>query len=368
MVPFWTIPIALVMGNTVVLKPSEKVPLTMHRVATLLAEAGLPPGAFNIVNGTRDTVEALIQHPTVQAVTFVGSSPVAASVSLQCRALQKRCTALGGAKNHLVALPDCDVPTAAQDIVVSFAGCAGQRCMAASVLLVVKDGEEQQSGGLLLQTIVDKAAQIMPGTAPGQMGPVIDAASYAKIMSYIAQAETDGAKVLLDGRSWQNEAGAGGGHWIGPTILLHQSATDKTVTDEVFGPVLSVVHCASWEQAVAIENASPFGNAAAIYTTNGGAADWFLTRFRAAMLGVNIGIPVPREPFSFGGLYGTRSKFGDMDITGDGAMEFFSHRVKISTKWPEVTTATTSIATQNGGGGGSNGGVSEDRANFAGSM
>ena len=197
------------------------------------------------------------------------------------------------------------------------------------------------------------------------MGPVIDASSYEKITSYIALAEKDGAKVLLDGRSWKRNAG----NWIGPTVLLHQSASDRTLTEEVFGPVLSVLQLNSWEEAVAIENASPFGNAASVYTTSGGAADWFCARFRAAMLGVNIGIPVPREPFSFGGFYGTQSKYGDMDITGDGGMEFFSHRIKVSTKWPDVNATRVSMA-QNGGVG-SNGGESNnnvDRANFAGSM
>ena len=366
MVPFWTIPIALVMGNTVICKPSEKVPRTMNRVVTLLAEAGLPPGCLNLVHGTKETVEAILQHPTVQAVTFVGSSPVAAAVSQQCRQLQKRCTALGGAKNHLVALPDCEMEGAATDITVSFAGCAGQRCMAASVLLLVGgEHEQQQQSNLLLQRIVEKASQIAPGMGPGQMGPVIDATSYEKITSYIALAEKDGAKVLLDGRSWKRNAG----NWIGPTVLLHQSASDRTLTEEVFGPVLSVLQVNSWEEAVAIENASPFGNAASVYTTSGGAADWFCARFRAAMLGVNIGIPVPREPFSFGGFYGTQSKYGDMDITGDGGMEFFSHRIKVSTKWPDVSATMVSMA-QNGGVG-SNGGESNnnvDRANFAGSM
>jgi acyl-CoA reductase-like NAD-dependent aldehyde dehydrogenase len=363
MVPMWTVPIALVMGNCVIVKPSEKVPLTMRRVAELLAEAGVPPGVFSLVNGAKPAVEALIEHPTVQAVTFVGSSPVAKAVATRCRALHKKCTALGGAKNHLVALPDCDLPSAASDITVSFAGCAGQRCMAASVLLLVTEQTD------LLQQVVDRASKIEPGNGPGHMGPVIDEGSYKKILSYIELAEKDGAKVLLDGRGWKEKQENGGGHWIGPTILLHRSPKDKTMCEEVFGPVLSVYVCKDWEEAVAIENASPFGNAASIYTTNGGNGDWFLSRFRAAMLGCNIGIPVPREPFSFGGLYGTHSKYGDMDITGDGGMEFFSSRIKISSKWPGVTPmsgtgdgepSSKRARTENG--------ETIDRANFAGSM
>jgi malonate-semialdehyde dehydrogenase (acetylating) / methylmalonate-semialdehyde dehydrogenase len=374
MVPMWTTPIALVMGNTVVLKPSEKVPLTMKRVAALIEEAGFPPGVFNMVQGSRETVEALIDHPQIQAVTFVGSSPVAKIVSHRCRALSKRCNALGGAKNHLVAIDDCDVDGAASDIVVSFAGCAGQRCMAASVLLTV--GHQPQ----LVDAIVSKASMIEPGNGPGQMGPVIDVASYKKIVSYIEAAEKDGAKILLDGRANEKYQSKTSGNWIGPTIILHSSSSDKTMCEEVFGPVLSIYVASSWEEAIQIENASPFGNAASVYTTNGGNAEWFTSRFNSAMLGINIGIPVPREPFQFGGLYGTQSKYGDMDITGMGGMEFFSNRIKITSKWPVVRPPPTSnAATYNGSSttkrshsemesSSSGGDNTTDAANFAGSM
>jgi malonate-semialdehyde dehydrogenase (acetylating)/methylmalonate-semialdehyde dehydrogenase len=344
----WTFPIALVMGNCFILKPSEKVPLTMNRVADLIQLAGFPPGVFQMVHGTQEVVQALVAAPAVQAVTFVGSSPVANLVSSACRALNKRCTALGGAKNHLVALEDCDVQGAASDICVSFAGCAGQRCMAASVLLLV--GEQP----LLLETLLDQTRQIKPGVGPGEMGPVIDHSSYQKIVRFIEAAEQNGAKLLLDGRSWKRDEG----NWIGPTIILHSSPTDKTMKEEVFGPVVSIYVCATWEEAIAIENDNPFGNAASIYTTNGANAEWFTQRFRAAMLGVNIGIPVPREPFSFGGLYGTVSKYGDMDITGDGGMEFFSNRIKITSKWPLVRSGKRKAEAI----------VNSDRANFAGSM
>lgn len=353
MVPMWTVPIALVMGNTVVLKPSEKVPLTMQYAADLFKQAGLPDGVFNMVQGTRTCVEALVDHDDVTAVTFVGSSPVAKIVAHRCRSLPepKRCTALGGAKNHLIALEDCEAESACADITVSFAGCAGQRCMAASVLLPVDegidDGEEETApfGKFLVDKIVAAASKIKAGSGPGEMGPVIDQASYDKIISYIEHSEQNGAKILLDGRSWKKDEG----YWIGPTILQHSSLEDKTIAEEVFGPVLSVFPVQSWEEAVAIENASPFGNAASIYTSHGGNAQWFTSRFRASMMGVNIGIPVPREPFSFGGLYGTRSKYGDMDITGDGAMEFFSNRVKVTSKWPIVRgTVSRKRARENG--------------------
>jgi methylmalonic acid semialdehyde dehydrogenase len=280
MVPMWTIPIALVMGNAVILKPSEKVPLTMHRVARLFEQAGFPTGIFQMIQGTKDAVNAIIDHPLVRAVTFVGSSPVAKLVANRCRAVDKRCTALGGAKNHLVALPDCEVDGAAADITVSFAGCAGQRCMAASVLLIVGSQPD------LIQKVVDTASSIQPGHEPKHMGPVIDEASYNKIVSYIEDAEKQpGTKLLLDGRSWKQPEG----NWIGPTIIQHNTPNEKTMQEEVFGPVLSVYQVESWEEAIDIENANPFGNAASIYTTNGGNAEWFTSRFRASMLGVNIG-------------------------------------------------------------------------------
>jgi malonate-semialdehyde dehydrogenase (acetylating) / methylmalonate-semialdehyde dehydrogenase len=355
MVPMWTLPIALVMGNTAICKPSEKVPMTMRRVAELTQEAGFPPGVFTLVNGVRECAEALIDNVDVKAITFVGSSPIAEMVSTRCRALNKRCTSLGGAKNHLIALEDCDVASAASDICVSFAGCAGQRCMAASVLLLV--GNQQG----LLDTVVKLASGIEPGSAEGQMGPVIDDASYNKVLGYIADSETCGAEMLLDGRSWNQKEGCAG-NWIGPTIIKHHQSSDKTMTEEVFGPVLSIYQVSSWDEAIAIENANHFGNAACIYTTNGGNAEWFLERFRAAMLGVNIGIPVPREPFSFGGLYGTKSKFGDMDITGDAAIEFFSNRIKVTSKWPMSQNRKRSIEAVDGGV------ATKDHANFAGSM
>jgi malonate-semialdehyde dehydrogenase (acetylating)/methylmalonate-semialdehyde dehydrogenase len=281
MVPMWTVPIALVMGNTVILKPSEKVPLTMKRVADLIEEAGFPSGVFNMIQGTREAVEAIIDHPNVKAVTFVGSSPVANIVSTRCRAMNKRCTALGGAKNHLVALDDCEVDGAADDITVSFAGCAGQRCMAASVLLTVGT----QRG--LIEKIVDKASKIKAGNEPGSMGPVIDNVSYQKIISYIEDAEQSGAKLLLDGRNWKDAQE--GGNWVGPTIIQHTSSADRTMKEEVFGPVLSIFETSTWEEAIEIENSNPFGNAASVYTTSGGNAEWFTSRFRASMMGVNVG-------------------------------------------------------------------------------
>jgi len=284
----------------------------------------LPPGVLSLVHGARETVEALISHRGIDAVTFVGTTAVARSISRVCRARDIRCIALGGAKNHLVAAPDCDLAMTAQDVVNSFTGCAGQRCMAASVLLVI--GDDQQA---LLERVVDLAKTLKPGSGPRDIGPVIDAVSRDRILTYITEAEQQGARILLDGRGWA--AGHEQGFWIGPTVILHARATDRAMHDEIFGPVLSVYVCKDASAALAIENANPYGNAACIYTTRGATAEYFTKRFSAGMIGVNIGVPVPREPFSFGGI--NASKFGDNDITGDGGLAFFTRRIKVTTKW-----------------------------------
>lgn len=285
MVPLWTIPISLAMGNCVICKPSEKVPGGMMKIAALMAEAGVPAGVFQIVNGTVEVVTSICDHPGISAVTFVGSSKVAKIVSDRCHALNKRVLALGGAKNHLIALPDCDVGMASRDIVASFAGCCGQRCMAASVLVTVGDCKN------LVDEIVRVASALQRGQAAGQVGALIDNIAKTRVMSYINESEAGGAQILLDGRSW---ATAPDGFWMGPTIIKHSNPRDKAVLDEIFGPVLSIVEVDTWQEAIDIENANPYGNAACIYTEKGANAEWFINRFRAAMLGVNIGIPVPR--------------------------------------------------------------------------
>ncbi|KNE71096.1 methylmalonate-semialdehyde dehydrogenase (acylating) [Allomyces macrogynus ATCC 38327] len=320
MVPHWTLPIALALGNTVVLKPSEKVPLTMTRAAEIWAEAGLPAGVLNLVHGTAETVMALVDAPQVQVVTFVGTSRVAEIVHQRACALNKRVLALGGAKNHLVAVPDCNVTMAAQDIVNSFCGCSGQRCMAASVLLVVGDQPA------LIDAVVAKARAL----TEREVGPVIDAASVARIRGYIDDAEkAPGVKVLLDGREWTQRLAPG--TFVGPTILLHTNPADRALHDEIFGPVLSILQVPDLATAITIENANPYGNAACIYTSSGHVAEQCAARFQAGMVGVNIGVPVPREPFSFGG-WGA-SRFGDLDITGEGAVELFTHKKKVTSKW-----------------------------------
>lgn len=297
--------------------------MTMSKMATLMMEAGVPPGVFQIVNGTVDAVNGLIDHPGISGITFVGSSRVAEIVHQRASKLNKRVLAMGGAKNHLVALPDCEVESASQDIVASFAGCAGQRCMAASVLVLV--GENPA----LVEKIISKAAALTPGVEPGQMGAVIDAQAQKRILHYIDEAVEGGAKLLLDGRGWASSQPAG--TWVGPTVLFHENHKDRALHEEIFGPVISVIQVATWEEAIAIENANPYGNAACIYTTVGAHAEYFQSRFKAGMIGVNIGVPVPREPFSFGGMNGTLSKFGStVDITGEGCLEFMTNKRKVN--------------------------------------
>lgn len=299
--------------------------MTMNRIAQMMHDAGVPPGVFGIVNGAVDVVNALVDHPDIKAFTFVGSTPVAKLLSQRCRAIPKKALCLGGAKNHLVVLPDADIEMTTGDIINSFAGSAGQRCMAASVMLMI--GEQKAC----LDRLCEKTAAIKAGQGAGEGPPVIDEAALTRITRYINEAEKAGAKILVDGRPWTGKVNGGKGYWVGPTIIQHSNCTDAAMKEEIFGPVLSVYICKDREEAIAIENSSPFGNAASIYTSVGQNADWFTKRFDAAMIGVNIGVPVPREPFSFGGW--NDSKFGDMDITGDGGIEFFTKRRKITTKW-----------------------------------
>eukprot|EP00445_Apocalathium_hangoei_P003574 CAMPEP_0203845160 /NCGR_PEP_ID=MMETSP0359-20131031/3649_1 /ASSEMBLY_ACC=CAM_ASM_000338 /TAXON_ID=268821 /ORGANISM="Scrippsiella Hangoei, Strain SHTV-5" /LENGTH=499 /DNA_ID=CAMNT_0050760253 /DNA_START=81 /DNA_END=1580 /DNA_ORIENTATION=- len=336
MVPMWTAPIALVAGNCVILKPSEKVPLTMRRVADLMYEAGVPKGAFQMVNGAREVVDALCDHKDIAALTFVGSSAVAELVHTRATAAGKKALCLGGAKNHLVASPDCDIEMASSDIVVSFSGCAGQRCMAAAILLTV--GEQTK----LVEKVCEKARNLKKGQESGCVGPVIDKAAMERITRHITAAEQDGAQVLVDGRSWSCDAG----YWVGPTVLKFppELKDHPAMREEIFGPILCVLTVKDAAEALAVENADPHGNAACIYTQSGETADWFARNFGAAMIGVNVGVPVPREPFSFGGLEGSRSKFGEHDITGDGAMNFFTKVRKVTTKWTSKPNAVPDLA------------------------
>ncbi len=321
MVPNWTIPNALVLGNCMILKPSELVPLSANRIAALLEEAGLPTGVLNVVHGGTAAVEAICDHPDISAVSFVGSTRVAQIVYRRATSNLKRALALGGAKNHLIVLPDAEIEMTSSNVVASMAGCAGQRCMAASVMVAVSDMDP------IIARLVEHARALVPGRS---MGPVISAEAKQRIERYITEAEEAGAKVLLDGRN-TTVPGREGGYFVGPTVIDHVTPQMRIAQEEVFGPVLAIIRTTNVDEAIAIENSSPYGNAASVYTENGGLARYVTDRASAGMVGINVGVPVPREPFSFGGW--NDSKFGVGDITGRGSIEFWTQSKKFTTKW-----------------------------------
>jgi len=322
MVPMWMFPIALAVGNAFILKPSEKVPLSACLLGQWLLDAGLAPGLFSVVHGRRATVEALIDHPGVSAVGFVGSTPVARALHGRATALGKRALCLGGAKNHLVVAPDADEALTVKSVVDSFTGCAGQRCMAASVLVVVGAAER------LLDPIVRTASKLELGTG---MGALIDQPARERLVSAITRAEADGATLLLDGRSAAAPAGYEGGNWLGPTVIDRVTPDMSCANVELFGPVLSVIHVDTLDQALALERQSEYGNALSIFTSSGAVARYVAERATSGMVGVNVGVPVPRDPFSFGGT--KSSKFGQGDMTGPAGVELWSNLKKITTKW-----------------------------------
>jgi malonate-semialdehyde dehydrogenase (acetylating)/methylmalonate-semialdehyde dehydrogenase len=319
MVPFWMLPQAIVGGNTFVLKPSERVPLTMMRIAELMREAGLPNGVFNIVNGGREVVEAICDHAKIKAVGFVGSTKVAKLVYGRASAEGKRALCLGGAKNHLIVVPDADVAVTADNVVASFTGGTGQRCMAASVLVAVGDCEH------VIDAIRERAAKMVTGT---DMGPVTTEAAATRIKGYIDGAEKLGAKVILDGRAADPVKG---GFWVGPTIIDNATTDMPAAREEIFGPVLTIVRVPNLDKAIEIENANPYGNASCIYTTSGDIAQRVMQRVEAGMCGVNVGVPVPREPFGFGGW--NDSLFGHGNMTGWDGYLFWTRQRKITSKW-----------------------------------
>jgi malonate-semialdehyde dehydrogenase (acetylating)/methylmalonate-semialdehyde dehydrogenase len=328
MVPMWMIPIALATGNCFVWKPSDKVPLTSNLLAKAIHEAGFPAGVFTVVQGGVTAVEAILDHPGVSAVGFVGSSPIAKKVYARGTAAGKRVLALGGAKNPIILMPDADPEMAAQGIADSFTGCAGQRCMAASVLLAVEDAEGKTNQ--LIDRIVAKAKTIRPDK---EMGALISKDSVDRLNKAIDQALKDGAKLLLDGRNPEVSSEHKGGFWLGPTILDQVKPTATAACDELFGPIISIVRMKNLSDALAFEAASAFGNACSVFTQNGAIAERVANETTAGMIGVNIGVPVPREPFSFGGT--KTSKYGSGDITGENGVEFWSQLKKVTVKWAE---------------------------------
>lgn len=321
MVPNWTIPNAIALGNCMILKPSEKVPLSVGKLAELLKEAGLPDGVFNIVNGDVEIVEAICDHPGIEAVSFVGSTKVAKIVYRRATHNYKRCLALGGAKNHLMVLPDAIPEMTAQNVAASMSGCAGQRCMAASAMIGVGDIDN------IIDKICDEARKIIPGK---NLGAVINKEAQQRIEKYITEAEEQGATILVDGRN-VNVEGKENGAYVGPTVIDYVTPAMSVAKEEIFGPVISIMRTNTVDEALAIENANPYGNAASVFTQNGGAARYIIEHASAGMIGVNVGVPVPREPFSFGGW--NESKFGVGDITGKSSIEFWTKLKKSTVKW-----------------------------------
>ena len=313
MVPNWTIPNAIALGNCMILKPSEQVPLSAGRIAELLRESGLPEGVLNIVHGGQDTVEAICDHPDIEGITFVGSTRVAKIVYRRGTANLKRVLALGGAKNHLIVMPDAEPDMTSSNVVASMSGCAGQRCMAASVMMAVGNTDH----------IINRMVSIMRGI---KIGPVISKEAKQRIEGYITEAEKAGAKVLVDGRGKE-----GPGYWVGPTLIDYVTPDMKIASEEVFGPVMVIIRARDVEEAVRVQNKSRYGNAASVFTESGGVARYVMEKASAGMVGVNVGVPVPREPFSFGGW--NESKFGVGDITGRGSIEFWTKSKKMTTKW-----------------------------------
>jgi malonate-semialdehyde dehydrogenase (acetylating) / methylmalonate-semialdehyde dehydrogenase len=325
MVPNWTMPNAIVLGNTMIMKPSELVPISCQRMAALLKDAGLPDGVFNIINGGREVVEGICDHKDIEAVSFVGSTKVAKLVYQRSTNALKRCVALGGAKNHLFVLPDANPTMTASNVTASMSGCAGQRCMAASAMLGVGDVDH------IVEQICEEARKVVPGK---NLGAVISKAAKERIENYITEAERDGAKVLVDGRGAVVE-GKEGGTYVGPTVIDYVTPEMSVAREEIFGPVISIMRTGTVDEAIKIENANPYGNAASVYTQNGGWARYVAEHASAGMIGVNIGVPVPREPFSFGGW--NESRFGANDITGKSSIEFWTKLKKTTTKWnPEA--------------------------------
>jgi malonate-semialdehyde dehydrogenase (acetylating)/methylmalonate-semialdehyde dehydrogenase len=325
MVPNWTIPNAIALGNCMILKPSEKVPLSAGRLALLLKESGLPDGVFNVVHGDSEIVEAVCDHPGIEAVSFVGSTKVAKLVYQRGTKNFKRVLALGGAKNHLMVLPDAKADMTAQNVAASMSGCAGQRCMAASAMVGVGNVDH------IIDKICDEAKKIVPGK---NLGAVISKEAKERIERYISEAERDGAKILVDGRGAKVD-GKENGTYVGPTVVDYVKPDMAIAKEEVFGPVLSIMRTKTVDEALQIENANPYGNAASVYTQNGGLARYIIEHASAGMIGVNVGVPVPREPFSFGGW--NESKFGVGDITGKSSIEFWTKLKKTTVKWnPEA--------------------------------
>ena len=335
MVPMWMFPVAIATGNTFVLKPSERDPSVSLLMAEMWKEAGLPDGVFNVIQGDATVVNALLDHPDVQAISFVGSTPIARYIHGRATANGKRVQALGGAKNHSIILPDADVDFTAKHLVAAAFGSAGERCMAISAALTVGAVADP-----LMARVVELANEVRVGSgrdATSEMGPVITAESKTRIESLIASSEAQGARLTLDGRGYRVD-GFEEGFFVGPTVIDDVTTDMDVYQQEIFGPVLSTVRMESVEEAIALINANPFGNGTAIFTSSGDAARRFHREVQVGMIGINVPIPVPMAYYSFGGW--KDSLFGEHHIHGPEGVRFYTRGKVVTSRWPEVKEAS----------------------------
>ena len=335
MVPMWMFPVAIACGNTFVLKPSERDPSAAMLIAQLWAEAGLPDGVFNIVHGDRIAVDALIDHPDVAAISFVGSTPIAKYIYMRGTAAGKRVQALGGAKNHAIILPDADCTFAAEQLAAAAFGSAGERCMAISAAVAVGRTADE-----LVEAIACKAAAIKVGPgrdAASEMGPVITSEARDRISRLIATGAEHGARIAVDGRGLVVK-GHEKGFFLGPTVIDHVTPAMDVYREEIFGPVLAVVRAQSVREAIDLINANPYGNGTAIFTSSGAAAREFQRGVKVGMIGINVPIPVPMAYYSFGGW--KASLFGDKHVHGAEGVSFYTRAKVVTSRWPQLETTS----------------------------
>ena len=325
MVPMWFFPVAIACGNTVIVKPSEKDPSAAMFLAQLWKEAGLPDGVFNVVHGDKEVVDAILTHPGIKSVSFVGSTPIAKYVYETGTKSGKRVQALGGAKNHMVVLPDADLDLAADAAINAGFGSAGERCMAISALVVVEPVADE-----LVAKIKERAVKLKTGdgTKGADMGPLITQVHRDKVASYVDAGEKEGATIVVDGRTVNP---GGNGFWLGPTLFDHVTPKMSIYTDEIFGPVLSVIRVKSYDEALALVNSHQYGNGTAIFTNDGGAARRYQNEVEVGMVGINVPIPVPMAYYSFGGW--KSSLFGDSHAHGTEGVHFFTRGKVVTSRW-----------------------------------
>ena len=329
MVPMWFYPFAVACGNTFVCKPSEQVPFSQKLCFELIHAAGFPAGVLNLVNGGKDAVNAILAHPLVEGVSFVGSSPVAQHVYRTAAATGKRVQALGGAKNYIIVMPDADMEAALDAVAESAYGCAGERCLAASVVVPVGDCHDRVRAGLSSRA---RSMRLGDGSKEGvSMGPLISAAHKQKVLGYIEQGVAEGAELVVDGRGVETDSACSSGHFVGPTLFDNVTAEMVVGSEEIFGPVLCIQPVETLDDAMAIARAHPLANASSIFTSSGKAARQFRYEVHASMAGVNIGVAAPMSFFGFGGAKG--SFFGDLKAHGREAFDFFTDRKVVITRW-----------------------------------